>query len=80
MIEVARLHKLESNGPLRAFADVVIGQVLVKGVRVIDGKNGLILTMPQTQGKDGQWYCTVMLLDDSLKDELQEVVIEAYNA
>ena len=80
MIEVARLHKLESNGPLRAFADVVIGQVLVKGVRVIDGKNGLILTMPQTQGKDGKWYCTVMLLDDSLKDELQEVVIEAYNA
>ena len=80
MIEVARLHKLESNGPLRAFADVVIGQVLVKGVRVIDGKNGLFLTMPQTQGKDGKWYCTVMLLDDSLKDELQEVVIEAYNA
>ena len=80
MIEVARLHKLESNGPLRAFADVVIGQVLVKGVRIIDGKNGLFLTMPQTQGKDGKWYCTVMLLDDSLKTELQEVVIEAYNA
>ena len=80
MIEVARLHKLESNGPLRAFADVVIGQVLVKGVRIVDGKNGLFLTMPQTQGKDGKWYCTVMLLDDSLKAELQEVVIEAYNA
>ena len=80
MIEVARLHKLESNGPLRAFADVVIGQVLVKGVRIIDGKNGLFLTMPQTQGKDGKWYCTVMLLDESLKEELQEVVIEAYNA
>ena len=80
MIEVARLHKLGSNGPLRAFADVVIGQVLVKGVRIVDGKNGLFLTMPQTQGKDGKWYCTVMLLDDSLKAELQEVVIEAYNA
>ena len=80
MIEVARLHKLESNGPLRAFADVVIGQVLVKGVRIVDGKNGLFLTMPQTQGKDGKWYCTVMLLDESLKEELQEVVIEAYNA
>ena len=80
MIEVARLHRLEGNGMLKAFADVVIGQVLVKGVRVIDGKNGLFLTMPQTQGKDGKWYCTVMLLDDSLKAELQEVVIEAYNA
>ena len=80
MIEVARLHRLEGNGMLKAFADVVIGQVLVKGVRIIDGKNGLFLTMPQTQGKDGKWYCTVMLLDDSLKAELQEVVIEAYNA
>ena len=80
MIEVARLHRLEGNGMLKAFADVVIGQVLVKGVRIVDGKNGLFLTMPQTQGKDGKWYCTVMLLDEGLKEELQTAVLEAYNA
>ena len=80
MIEVARLHKLE-NGMVKAFVDVIFnGQLLVKGVRIVEGKNGMFITMPQSQGKDGKWYCTVMLLDDSLKAELQEVVIEAYNA
>ncbi|MCX5698658.1 MAG: septation protein SpoVG family protein [Candidatus Omnitrophica bacterium] len=80
MIEVARLHRFENNGsPLKAFADVVINQVLVKGVRIVEGKNGLFITMPQSQGKDGKWYPTTMLLDDGLKDELQEALLEAYN-
>lgn len=38
MIEIARLHKLDSNSALKAFADVAIGQVLVKGVRIVEGK------------------------------------------
>jgi stage V sporulation protein G len=80
MIEIARLHKLDSNSALKAFADVAIGQVLVKGVRIVEGKNGMFITMPQSQGKDGKWYCTVMLLDENLKEELNKTVLEAYTA
>lgn len=81
MIEVARLYRVENNGsPLKAFVDVAINQVLVKGVRIVEGKNGLFITMPQAQGKDGKWYPTTMLLDESLKEELQQAVLEAYNA
>ena len=80
MIEIARLHKLDSNSALKAFADVAIGQVLVKGVRIVEGKNGMFITMPQSQGKDGKWYCTVMLLDENLKEELNKTVLEAYKA
>ena len=79
MIEVARLHRTDNGSALKAFADVVINQVLVKGVRIIEGKNGLFITMPQSQGKDGKWYPTTMLLDEGLKDELQEALLEAYN-
>jgi len=79
MIEVARLHRLEGNGMLKAFADVVINEVLVKGVRIVEGKNGLFITMPQSQGKDGKWYATMMLLNENLKEELQEALLEAYN-
>jgi stage V sporulation protein G len=80
MIEIARLHKLDSDSALKAFADVAIGQVLVKGVRIVEGKNGMFITMPQSQGKDGKWYCTVMLLDENLKEELNKTVLEAYTA
>ena len=79
MIEVARMYRVETGSPLKAFVDVSINQVLVKGVRIVEGKNGLFITMPQTQAKDGKWYPSVMLLDDGLKDEPQEAVLEAYN-
>ena len=81
MLEVARLHKLDGDSALKAFADVIVAeQVLVKGVRVVEGKDGLFVSMPQNQGKDGKWYEAVMLLNDELKEALQETVLEAYNA
>jgi len=80
MIEVARLHRFDNGSSLKAFADVIFNsQLLVKGVKVADGRNGLYVSMPSAQGKDGKWYPTVMLLEDSLKEELQTAVLEAYN-
>lgn len=79
MIEIARLYRFENDGHLKAFADVIInGQLLIKGVRVADGRNGLYVSMPSTQGKDSKWYSIVKILDDELKQELQNVVLEAY--
>jgi stage V sporulation protein G len=80
MIEVARLHRFDNGSSLKAFADVIIGEVLVKGIRVIDGREGLFVTMPKAQGKDGKWYPTVTLVDKSMQGELQSVVLEAYHA
>jgi len=81
MVEVARLHRVDSDGSLKAFADVIInGQVLVKGVRVVSNReNGLFVSMPKQQGKDNRWYETVSLLDEEAKQELQETVLEAFN-
>lgn len=56
MLEVARLCKLDGDSALKAFADVIVAeQVLVKGVRVVEGKNGLFVSMPQNQGKEGDF-------------------------
>ena len=82
-MEAARVYKTSNGSALKAFVDVVIGQpgqLLVKGVRIIEGKEGLFVTMPQVSGKDGKFYPTVMCLDDSLKEKLEKVVLEAYNA
>jgi len=78
MIEVARIYRFDNESSLKAFADVIIGEVLVKGVRVIKGSNGLFVTMPKSQGKDGKWYPTVALVDKSMQAELQSIVLEAY--
>ncbi len=78
-IEVKRLHKLDSEGKLKAFADIAIaGLILIKGLRIIDGKNGLFVGMPRKQGKDGQWYQAVFPLSEEMRDKLNEIVIQAY--
>ena len=77
--EVAGLKKLEGDGKTKAFCDVsVCGTILVRGFRVVEGKNGTFVSMPRRQGKDGQWYETVSLLNDEAKIRLNEVVLDAY--
>jgi len=80
MIEVARMYRMDNGSNLKAFADVVIGEVLVKGVRVVEGDRGLYVSLPKSQGKDGKWYPTVTLVDKSMQGELQSIVLEAYNS
>jgi stage V sporulation protein G len=81
MVEVVKLHRNENSSALKAFADVVFNeQILVKGMRIIEGRSGLFITMPQIRGKDRKWYPTTMLLDENLKEEVQEALFEAYNA
>ena len=81
MVEVARMHRLDSDSSLKAFVDVIVAeQVLVKGVKVVKNRDGdIFVAMPKQQGKDGKWYETVMLLNEDIKQELEEAVIEAYN-
>ena len=77
--EVKRLVRFDGDGTLRAFCDLAVGNVfLVKGLRVVDGKQGLFVSMPRQQGKDGKWYDTVRPLSKEAKAEVGRVVLEAY--
>ena len=78
-MEVKRLHKLDGEGKLKAFVDVAIADLLmIKGLRVINGKKGLFVGMPREQGRDGQWYQTIFPLNEEAKSQLDSVVLQAY--
>ncbi|MBI1953607.1 MAG: septation protein SpoVG family protein [Candidatus Omnitrophica bacterium] len=80
-LSVVRLNKFEGEGTARAFCDVAVAQsFLIKGVKVIEGKKGLFVSMPREQGKDGQWYDTVIPLSKEARQEISEVVLEAYRS
>ena len=77
--EVAGFHKLNGEGKTKAFCDVsVSGTLLIRGFRVVDGKNGLFVSMPRRQGRDGQWYETVTPLSDEVRGRLSGLVLGAY--
>ncbi len=76
---VTRIHKLEGDGATKAFCDMsVMDSLVINGLRVVEGKDGLFVSMPREAGKDGKWYNTVIPLNREIKDEIEKVVLEAY--
>ena len=78
-LAVKRLIRFEGQGSLKAFCDLAVGErLLIKGLRVVEGKNGLFVSMPRQQGKDAKWYDNVVALTKEIKQEVNRVVLDAY--
>ena len=80
-LSVKRMSKLQGKGTTKAFCDLEVAEtLLIKGFRVIEGKNGLFVGMPREQGKDGNWYDTVTPVNKEAKRYISELVLDAYEA
>jgi len=77
-IQVSRIYRIDGDSKLKAFVDVSLGGVIVKGLRVVDGSNGLFVSMPRHQGKDGNWYNTVYPTTKEIQKQLSDLVLTAY--
>ena len=78
-LAVKRLIRFNGGGSLKAYCDLAIGDAfLIKGLRVVEGKNGLFVSMPRQQGKDHKWYDSVVALSKEAKVEVGRVVLESY--
>jgi len=80
-VEVLRMHRVDGDSTLKAFADVAFaGAFIVKGLRVIEGKEGLFVAMPSKKAKDGKWYDTAHPLTKEFREALNEIVLGAYES
>lgn len=77
-IQVVRLHRFDGDSKTKAFADISIGHFVVKGLRVVEGKKGLFLAMPQEKSKDGKWYDTFFPATKEAREVLNDLVLNAY--
>lgn len=77
-LKVVRLHRFDGDSKTKAFVDVAIGEFLVKGLAVVQGKKGLFLSLPQEKGKDGRWYGTFYPLTKEARQSLSDAVLAAY--
>ena len=79
----ARIDRMVNTGNVKAIASVALdGMFVVKNLKVMDGKKGLFVSMPQESftNKDGQkkYSNTFFALTNSAKLALQESVLQAY--
>ncbi len=66
---------------LRAIATVKVADaVYLTGIRVIEGKNGLFVSMPSKKDKGGEYQDIYFPASKAMRDALQAVVLEAYKA
>ena len=78
-IQVQRMYRFESDRPLKAFADIIVNDaLLIKGIKVLEGKNGLFVTMPQEQAKDKKWYDSVRCLTQEVREDITSAVLSVY--
>ena len=67
------------NSKTKAFIDLELDNTLViKGLTLVEGKDGLFLSFPSKKGKDGKYYNSVYSLDKEWGDLLQDACIKKY--
>jgi len=77
--KVTRIHKFDGERATKAICDISIGdEFLIKGFRVVEGKNGLFASMPRESGKDGKWYDSAFPLTSETREALNAAVLSAY--
>ena len=76
--EIVQLRRLNGEGKAKAFCDIALSGLVIKGFSVVEGKKGLFIGMPRQQGKDGKWYEVVTPLDEGTRTALSESILEAY--
>jgi len=79
-IKVERIHRLDTDSALKGFADVnICDSFIIKGIRIIQGKDGLYVGMPQQLGKDGHWHNRITVINNDVRDRLAELILRAFD-
>ncbi|ERM91472.1 hypothetical protein O163_10430 [Caldanaerobacter subterraneus subsp. yonseiensis KB-1] len=66
------------NGRLKGFAKVFLDDSFVVVTRVVQGRNGLIVALPDHTNKEGKRSLVAYPVDRGLRQEIIENVIKAY--
>ena len=76
-MKIERMNKGEW-GKLRAFFDLSTQEgFTIKGFKIIEGINGLFVSMPSQKSNDGEFYDSVFASKD-LRDELNQLALKIY--
>ena len=71
---------LRSADALKAFVSIVIDDAfVVKGIKIIEGKNGLFIAMPSQKGKKGEYRDIAHPLNSETRSEMEKLIMDKYN-
>lgn len=70
----------KKDSTLKAFASITIDDAIcITGIRIVEGKNGLFMSMPQSKDNDGEYHDIVYPITKEAREELEAAVLDAYD-
>lgn len=78
-VSVKAVKKTWADDRVSADVTLSIGKaeiVTIYGVRVVDGSNGVFLSMPSRKGSDGKYYYQANIIDEDIKSAVLELLTE----
>ena len=78
-IIVTKVQPVANSGNLKAFADVKIGSLVVKGFRIVQQPDQAAwVSVPQQKSEDGKYYNSVYFEDRAVFDQVRAEVLAAW--
>lgn len=69
----------QDDSKLKAVSSLVIDDCfVVKNVRVVEGKNGLFVSMPSRRNADGKYSDICFPIVSEVREQIEKIVLEAY--
>lgn len=78
-IVVQDIRPLHGSSSLKAFASVLVGDILIKSCRIFQraGKEANVV-FPESKGTDGKWYSLVECINRHLMQEIERLILNAW--
>ena len=74
-----RVRKTTKEGKMRAIVSVTFDdEFVVHDIKVIEGEKGLFIAMPSKKANDGEYRDIAHPINSATRDNLQKVILDAY--
>ncbi len=78
-ITEVRIYKSRGDGAVKAYASVSLdNEFVVKGIKVLEGENGLWVSMPSRKAKDGSFQDVFHPASREAREKIVSAVLDAY--
>lgn len=78
-MKISRMNKYDAESKTKAFFDLETEEgIVVKGFSLVEGSNGLFVSVPSHKGKDDKYYENVIMSKER-KKELSDLALAKFD-
>jgi stage V sporulation protein G len=74
-----RIHLLNGSEKVKAMASCLVGgAIMITGIRVVEGKNGIFISMPQRRNNSGDYSDVAFPISKEMREELSRSILDEF--